>query len=513
MLRTHEAKRFPGGMVASMSIPWGFNKGDEDLGGYHLVWPRDLVETAGALVAMGAINDARRVLRYLFVTQEADGHWTQNMWLDGTPHWTGIQLDETAFPILLGDMLRRETHPDSRELARFWPFVRRAASFLACNGPVTQQDRWEEDPGYSPFTLAVVLAALLAAADMADLNQEPAVATYLRETADAWNDCIERWTYVTDTNLSRRIGVAGYYVRIAPPDTADAASPAHGFVPVKNRPPDHCDDAVEMVSPDALALVRFGLRSACDPRILDTVKAIDALLRVQTPYGPAWRRYNGDRYGEYDDGSAFDGNGVGRAWPLLTGERAHYELAAGKPAAAGELLQTMSAFANQGGMIPEQIWDAADVPERELFFGRATGSAMPLVWAHAEYVKLCRSLRDGRVFDLPPQPVQRYQVEKKEARHFVWRFNHKCRHMPAGKILRIETMALAMIHWSVDRWQTTHDSQTQDTGLGMHFLDLPTLHLFPGSWVDFTFYWPEGQRWEQVDFAVEVRPVEPGRAS
>ena len=336
MLRTHEAKRFPGGLIASLSVPWGFTKGDEDLGGYHLVWPRDLAEAAGGLIAMGALNDARRVLRYLWVIQEADGHWAQNAWLDGTPQWTGIQLDETAFPILLADMLRREAPPEPQELLGAWPCVRKAASFLVCNGPVTQQDRWEEDPGYSPFTLAVVIAALLAAADMADVHREPAVANYLRETADAWNDCVERWTYVTDTELGRRVGAQGYYVRIAAPETADAASPMQGFVPLKNRPPGQdCEAAVEMVSPDALALVRFGLRSACDPRILDTVKTIDALLRVQTPHGPAWHRYNGDGYGEHENGDAFDGTGIGRAWPLLTGERGHYELAAGRPAGRG----------------------------------------------------------------------------------------------------------------------------------------------------------------------------------
>ncbi len=129
---------------------------------------------------------------------------------------------------------------------------------------------------------------------------------------------------------------------------------------------------------------------------------------------------------------------------------------------------------------------------------------MPLVWAHAEYVKLCRSLRDGRVFDMPPQPVQRYQVEKKVARHFIWRFNHKCRQMPAGKTLRVETLAPAMVHWSTDRWHTTRDSQTRDTGLGIHLVDLPTDNLRAGSWIDFTFYWPESQRWEQTDFAVVV---------
>lgn len=391
VLRTHEAKRFPGGLIASLSIPWGFSKGDDDLGGYHLAWPRDLVESAGGLLAAGAREDVHRVLHYLQVTQEADGYWPQNMWLNGTPYWSGIQMDETAFPILLVDLARREKALDADDLTRLWPMVRRAASFIVRNGPVTQQDRWEEDAGYSPFTLAVEIAALLVAADLAEINNEPGTAAYLRETADVWNANIERWVYVTGTELAKRVGVEGYYVRIAPPETADAASPEAGFVPIKNRPAGlSAEPAVHIVSPDALALIRFGLRAPDDPRIVNTVKVVDALLKVETPYGPAWHRYNDDGYGEHVDGTPFDGTGIGRVWPLLTGERAHYELAAGRRAEAERLSRTMEAFANEGGMISEQVWDAPDIPERELFFGRPSGSAMPLVWAHSEYVKLRR---------------------------------------------------------------------------------------------------------------------------
>ncbi|HKK20695.1 MAG TPA: glycoside hydrolase family 15 protein, partial [candidate division Zixibacteria bacterium] len=330
VLRIHEAKRFPGGMIASLSIPWGFNKGDDDLGGYHLVWPRDLVESACGLLAAGAVVDARRSLEFLRATQEADGHWPQNMWLDGSSYWSGSQMDETAFPILLVDLAMREKVLDRSEAARYWSMVRRAAQYIVCNGPVTQQDRWEEDPGFSPFTLAVEISALLAAADIADANHEPSVGTYLRETADGWNSQVERWTYVTGSDLARQLSVEGYYVRIAPPETADGSSPVHGFVPIKNRPLGvDIQEAAEIISPDALALVRFGLRSANDPRIQNTVKVIDALLKVETPVGPVWRRYNDDGYGEHEDGRPFDGSGTGRAWPLLAGERGHYCLAAG----------------------------------------------------------------------------------------------------------------------------------------------------------------------------------------
>jgi glucoamylase len=502
VLKTHEAKKFRGGMIASLSVPWGFAKGDDDLGGYHLAWPRDLVESAGGLLAAGDTGSARQTLRYLMSTQEADGHWPQNMWLDGTAYWPGIQMDETAFPILLADALRR-----MNGLHRLdpWPMVRRAARFLICNGPVTQQDRWEEDGGYSPFTLAVEIAALLAAADFADLAGEADVAQYLRETADTWNGFIESWIYVTNTELARQHGVAGYYVRIAPMEVSDASSPGGGFVPIKNRPPgESSEPCTSIVSPDALALVRFGLRAANDPRIVDTVKMIDALLKTETVTGPVWHRYNDDGYGEHEDGSPFDGTGVGRGWPLLVGERAHYELARGNEPEAQRLCQVMAGQSSAGGLIPEQIWDAADIPERELFNGRAAGSAMPLVWAHAEHIKVLRSLKDGGVFDMPPQTVQRYQVEKAPATLAFWRFNHKCHRMPAGKVLRIEVLVHAMVRWSLDDWQTVHETQTTDTRLGIHFADLPTDHLPADRRSRFTFFWLDAQRWEGQDFEVTV---------
>ena len=503
VLRTHESKRVEGGIIASLSIPWGFSKPDDDLGGYHLVWPRDLVETAGGFIAMGAHEHVRRVLRYLQVTQEPDGHWSQNMWLDGTPYWHGVQMDETALPILLVDLAAREGVIDTKSRDALWPMVRRAAIFLARNGPVSPQDRWEEQPGYAPFTIATEIAALLVAGDLADASSNQAAADYLRETADAWNASIERWLYVEGTELAQLHGVEGYYVRVAQPDRATAASPCQGFVPIKNRPPDEATGpAALMVSLDALAFVRFGLRTPDDPRILNTVKIIDAMLKVETPRGPVWHRYQGDGYGEHPDGSAYDGGGVGRGWPLLTGERAHYELAAGRVRVAEHLAQAMETIAGDPGLLPEQVWDSADIPDRDLFIGHASGSAMPLVWAHAEYLKLCRSLLDGHIFDQPPQTVQRYLVNQSTSDRIIWRFNNKVRAMPTDKTLRVETLAPAIVHWSVDDWRTTHDTQTRDTTIGVHVADLGTRHLCRGHRVHFTFYWPEVDRWEEVDFLV-----------
>jgi glucoamylase len=258
--------------------------------------------------------------------------------------------------------------------------------------------------------------------------------------------------------------------------------------------------------------VRFGLRAADDPRIRDTAKVIDALLKVETPNGATWHRYNDDGYGEHEDGSPFDGTGIGRGWPLLTGERAHYELAAGRMEIAQRLLTAMESFANESGLISEQVWDSPDIPQRELYFGRPSGSAMPLVWAHAEYLKLRRSLRDGRLFDQPPQTVQRYLKEKTVSPRLMWRFNHKLRSLPPGKILRIELMAPAVIHWTVPtigkpaktlrRWMPDWASIS------------PIFRPSRGPkapQIKFTFYWPNADRWEGKDFMVRIAAWRQGR--
>ncbi len=505
VLRTHEARVSGGGMIASLSIPWGASKGDDDLGGYHLVWPRDLVESATALLAIGAQAQARRVLTFLQATQEEDGHWPQNMWLDGAAYWPGLQMDETAFPILLVGIALREGAIAPDELVRHWPTVRRAARYIVLNGPVTAQDRWEEDGGYSPFTLAVEIAALVVAADLADRLGHAADAAYLLDTADLWNASVDRWTFATGTDLAKRLGIAGYYVRITPPESSEAPSPLQGYVAIKNRATAQGRQAADAtISPDALAFVRFGLRAADDPRILDTVKAIDHLLKVDLPQGPLWHRYNGDGYGEHEDGAPFDGTGIGRAWPLLAGERAHYELARGDRAGAETLLAALEGSANAGGLLPEQVWDSADIPERELFRGRPSGSAMPLVWAHGEHVKLLRSLRDGAVFDMPIEAWKRYARDKTGSTLAVWRFSNVATTLVRGKTLRIELLAPARVHWSSDDWGTVHETETRPTGFGLHVADLDTAAMALGGTLRFTLYWPEASHWEGRDFALKV---------
>ena len=504
VLNLHQSKIFPGAVLASLSIPWGETIGDQNIGGYHLVWPRDLVESSGGFLALESKEEVYKILNYLMSTQEEDGKWSQNMWLDGVPCWTGLQMDEIALPISVIDQYQCQYNMDPGKLKRYWQGIKKAISVLVVNGPSTQQDRWEEEAGLSSFTLATEITALLGAASLAETNHEPDIAVYCRETADYWNEQIENWTYITDTPLSKEAGVEGYYMRINPYHQP-AEEVKNNFIYIKNRTSENGKmHLYELICVDALALVRFGLRAANDPKILNTIKLIDQKLKVETPYGPCWHRYTNDGYGEDEDGNAYSnsGNGIGRAWPLLTGERAHYEIAAGNIEVAKELLKTMDGFANNG-LLPEQVWDTTDLPEKGLFLGKHTGSAMPLTWAHAEYIKLCSSIKDKRIFDMSLQTEERYLKKKSPSPYTIWRFNWPCTNISSNKVLRIEVLAPAMVHWSLDNWKTQFDINTKDTQLGVYLADID-LKDKNSDEIKFTFLWKEANKWENKDFVVKI---------
>jgi glucoamylase len=413
-------------------------------------------------------------------------------------------MDQTALPILFVDLVNREAPLSDDDLKHLWPMIRKAAGYLVIHGPITEQDRWEENAGYSTFTLAVEICALLIAAEYADKNNEPQVANYLRETADAWNSSIERWTYIKGSDLAKFVGVDGYYVRIKK-DSFDSDEDNTDMLRISNRPPgENICPANEMVSPDALALVRFGLRAADDPLILNTIKVIDSTLKFDHELGPVWYRYNGDGYGEHADGSPFDGTGVGRPWPLLTGERAHYEIAAGNYAYAKKLLTTFENYANETGLFPEQIWDLQDIPKFDLYTGKPSGSAMPLVWAHSEYIKLCRSIKARQIFDMPLQTRQRYIVEKKTSNIFIWNFNAQYKSIPKGKILRIECLTSATVHWTKNNWTTSKEIHTHDTGLGIHYVDLPVYDLEYEQEISYTFFWRDAHVFEKEIYTLKI---------
>jgi glucoamylase len=379
--------------------------------------------------------------------------------------------------MLLADKMRRENALDGYRPGRI---IHGAARFLLRHGPVTQQDRWETTPGYSPNTMAAEVAALLAAADFADLEGAHDRAQFLRETADAWNDAIDELTYVEDTPLAQRHGVRGYYLRMSPPRRIEARDIGHLRIRVPNvRCGPKSRRAIDIISPGALSLVRMGLRAPDDPRIVETVKLLDVTLRVETKTGAGWKRSTDDGYGEKADGRPFDKRGIGRCWPLLAGERAHYELAAGRKDCALEVLKTIARQTSQCGMIPEQIWDADDIPEHYLFNGHPTGSGMPLAWAHAEYIKLLRSLHEGAVWDRIPQTEQRYQLERRTASFQIWTPDQPRGWLTPGKDLRIDLGVPARVRWSASRYDGK--TRTEDSGLGLYCATLSARDLPPGT--------------------------------
>ena len=492
-LRVHQDKTYPGAMVASLSVPWGNTH--EEREGYHLVWPRDLVECSGALLAVGAVREARNTLRYLLATQHADGHWNQNQWLGGKGYWEGLQLDETAFPVLLAVALDER---NALEGTQVHDMIRRALSFLVRNGPVSQQDRWEENAGLNTFTLAVCIAALIGGA-----RYLPAEGRELALTvADFWNARLEDWTSVGgDAPLARLYDVPGYYVRVAPEQTLISHHP-EGVLPIRNLQRDPSLPVGAQVGVDFLQLVRFGLRRADDPLILATVKVVDALLKVDTPTGPVWHRYNEDGYGEHDDGSAYDGTGRGRGWPLLTGERGHYELCRGRDPLP--FLVAMTRMASPGGMLPEQVWDAAPIPALGLAPGRPSGAAMPLVWAHAEYLKLAASRKLQRPFDRPDAVWQRYGGDRPPLTHVVWAEQAPVNELPEGCALTFALREAGAVRWGVDGWQDVREESTTANPLGVHVLEIDTQRLRAGRYIDLTYR--SGTRWVGMDFRVQVTP-------
>jgi glucoamylase len=507
ILLAHEDKTFQGAMVASMSIPWGETKNDDDLGGYHLVWTRDLAQSATALLATGQTGTPWRALIWLAAIQGPDGRFPQNSWIDGRAYWPGVQLDEVAAPILLAWRLQSE----GAALGRFDPcvMISRAAAYLIRQGPVTAQERWEENAGYSPSTLATVIAGLVCAAELAKQHAETSTADFILVYADWLAAHLEEWTVTTAGGLVE--GLRRHYIRINPtdPEAPDPhADPNTTMLAVANGGGVH--PARNVVGGDFLHLVRLGIRAANDPIVRDSIAVMDRLLKCDLPQGPCWRRYNHDGYGQKDDGRAFDGIGVGRAWPILTGERGHYELAAGRD--PGPFIAAMEKFANEGGMISEQLWDAADLPEKSMRRGRPTGAAMPLCWSHAEYVCLVRSAHDGVCFDRVEPAFQRYVVKPVVSRHEIWSFRHPLRRMPPGKILRLILAADARIVWSADDWASTHQTETsQISALNLWFADLPTEGCAAGSVIQFAFFWKEAQRWEGRNHSVAVNGLHPAK--
>jgi glucoamylase len=331
---------------------------------------------ATAFDALGDRAAANRVLDYLFrVQQKPDGSFPQNAWVDGRPIGNGLQMDQVGLPLVLASQLKRK---DRESWLRH---IKPAADFIVKHGPRTDQDRWEERPGYSPATLAAEIAGLVSAAEIARVNGDHASAKKYVETANEWYGKIEKWT------VTRGKGESGYYLRIT-----ENSDPNDGAKMEINSSMLVVDER-KIIDPSFLELVRLGIKPANDKLIVESLKLIDQLIKVETPVGEAWYRYNHDAYGETPDGGNYDGrNGVGRLWTLLTGERGEYEIAAGDIRSARKRLDTMAGFANEGLMIPEQVWERS---------GSGTGSATPLAWSMAQFIRLAMNLEKGRNLETP----------------------------------------------------------------------------------------------------------------
>ena len=438
VLKSLEDKTFPGAFIASPSIPWGLLKIDnssraaprqetmtrsqvpesqksQGIGGYHLVWPRDLYQMAESFLALGDVNSAKASLKYLQQIQytEQDGVWNfdhrrfskkgsflQNSWLHGEAHWTMLQIDQTAYPILLALKLWRAGVVDFEEIREL---VTSAADFIEENGPWTSQERWEENMGIAPSTLAVQIAALREASQAFWALKDAARAERYGRRAAEWESRVETWTF-THTGT---VGNGRYYLRIVGTEHPGSAWDPNSFMNIRitNGGPTLLEKSV--LDGGFLELVRYGVRRAWDASVRSTLDAYDAVLKSSTSRGEGFRRYTGDAY-NWDERSGEQTAGM--IWPFLSGERAQYELAALKDRAdqmSAEGLKStyearvmshvrsFEAFATPSAMFPEQVWDSG---ARQ---GQATGAATPLGWAHGEYVRLVRDLDRFEAESLP----------------------------------------------------------------------------------------------------------------
>ncbi|MEV6302934.1 glycoside hydrolase family 15 protein [Actinoplanes sp. NPDC051861] len=402
VLAASEDKTHRGAYVAAPAAPWAFGR-DDPSGPYHLIWARDLYQIATGLLAAGDRAGAERALDYLFtVQQKPDGSFPQNSRLDGTPVWEGLQLDEVALPVVLAYQLGRTD-------AATWAGVRRAADFLlgfeqdGNRAPWSPQDRWENQSGYSPATIAAQIAGLVCAASIARANGDTAASARYLATADEWQSKVKDWTVTSTGPYSG----SPYFLRL----TKDGRPNLGTAYDIGDSGPSGVDQRT-VVDPGFLELVRLGVLPASDPAVRNSLTVVDRQLGVPTRRGLFWYRASFDGYGEKADGSQWDyplpaGSRLtrGRAWPLLNGERGEYLIAAGRTGPAGEQLRTMARAACQGLLLPEQVWDNQP-PYREP--GTPTTSATPLTWTHAQYLRLARDLEAGRVLEQPAVVAERY---------------------------------------------------------------------------------------------------------
>ena len=408
MLAACEDKRNPGAFVASPSMPWAFGT-DRDVapetGSYHLVWPRDLYHIGTGLLAAGDFDAANRAMDYLLGSQQSDGHWPQNSKVDGTPFWKSVQLDETAAPMLLAWLLDRHDAKTLGHLTRGADFILGFESEDGHAAPYSEQERWEEQSGYSPSTIASVIAGLVCLADLMQRGGQASGAAKYLKAADDWQEALEGWTVTRTGPHSSR----PYYVRLTKDGKPDSGT---GYE-LGNNTTGKVDQR-SVVDAGFLELVRLGIRPADDRVVRNSLSVVDRTISVVTPAGRHWYRYNGDGYGEQADGKPWNVNRpevkhtYGRLWPLFSGERGEYELLNGEPLAAAGRLRDMAATAGETLMLPEQVWDDRSPAPDDARTGTPTASATPLAWTHAQYLRLARAVERGTPLEFPTVVAERY---------------------------------------------------------------------------------------------------------
>ncbi len=433
-----------GAFVAGLGTPWGDTNGDGD-NGYHLVWERDLYEFASALIVAGDTADAKSAVLWAFDTQqEADGHFPQNSYVNGTPFWTGIQMDEQAFPILLAWKLGITDSTD------FTQHIKPAANYIIAHGPSTGEERWEENSGYSPSTIAAEIAGLVAAAAIAGDNGDTADQTLWDNYADYWQGMVPNWTFTTNGSL----GTGHYFERISDGNPNDGSS-----VTIANGEGSYPESAI--VDMGFLELVRQGIMPANSPYITLSLPVIDSTIEEVVNGNDYWFRYDHDGYGELPNGANYDGTGgVGELWPILSGERGIYDIAEGT--SADWALTSMLDAANASGFIPEQVW--GNNPPSGYTAGTPTKSMNPLNWAMGEFVTLLFSASSDTIADEASVVANRYVTNAYQP-HTGYTIDYNSAQAYPGKALTIyyhgslDSQSKVFLHWGENNWQNIPPDQ------------------------------------------------------
>jgi len=412
-IKAAEDKTFPGAIVASLAAPWGQavsagDPGNTFFGSYREVFARDAYAAGTALAVAGDTATARDAVSFLFGQQQPDGSLPRNSLVNGdpAPDTGGVQLDETAYAILLADQLGMDG-------ASFYQnSVKPAANFLIAHGPAFGTERWQEQSGYSPSTIAAEVAGLVAAAHLAQVNGDTSSTQIFLGVADDYQRSVVGWTVTTNGPLAAH----PYFIRLSKtgdPNAAIAYNVGNGGPTLDQR---------NVVDAGFLELSRLGVLSAADPAISQSLPVVDAALKSTTASGPGWHRYPGDGFGDgATDGHPWapTGQGSGHVWPELNAERAENALQTGDSATAASLADAMARFAGGVGLIPEQDWELADlaaspfgtdptVASIGFVNGQPAGSAAPLVRSAAGFVRQLGDLDAGRVVEQPAATFARY---------------------------------------------------------------------------------------------------------